>query len=497
LPDIVVRIDMRIVILILSVLFGLWSPPRSLASDATVERVRVVKDEILLGFAEGVNATDKRALREQYELELIQTTPVLETERLAIPEGVMAELLAALRQDLRVKFVEPNYIVSSESTIVIPNDPLFFEQWALGYISARQGWGYTAGSPNVVVAVIDTGVSSQHPDLNANLLPGINVLGSGSAEDTHGHGTNVAGILAARGNNGIGIAGVAWNVKVLPYRALGSGQQGSSSALADAIVRAAERNTRVINLSLVIDANSEAVHQAIKYAWSKNAVIVASAGNDGTNRVRYPAAYEEVIAVGSVNRETQRSTFSNYGDWIEVVAPGEMILTTMSNQTTHDYSLVHGTSMAAPHVSGLAALLISQNPNRSNVEVRELIKSGAIDVGRVGKDIDFGYGVINLKASLERGAAPTPSPSSTPFPSASPSPSPTPASTPTPSPSPVPSPTPAYKSLDIVADGKIDIFDFNQLLQDYGKFGDSASDLNRDGVVNQLDISLFLLLFVD
>ena len=305
---------------------------------------------------------------------------------------------------------------------------------------------------SAVIAVIDTGIDEGHPDLNDKIVPGKDFLDDdGDPHDTYGHGTHVSGIAAGETNNFTGTAGVGFspNIKIMPLRVCD--ENGCpTSAIVNAINYAVSNGANVINLSLGGRFGSSSEEQAINSAWANGLVVVASSGNDGSGRVSYPAAFSNVIAVGSTNWKDQLVGYSNKGSALDVVAPGgDMsryqdpggIFSTMPTYpvyltTSYDYfenyDQLQGTSMAAPQVSGLAALLFAMG-GHTNAEIRDFIENTADDLGKSGWDRSFGHGRINAhQAVLAASGAPTPTPTPTETPTEDPTPTPTP--TPTPSP---------------------------------------------------------------
>ncbi|UJF35090.1 S8 family peptidase [Paenibacillus hexagrammi] len=281
-----------------------------------------------------------------------------------------------------------------------PNDNLYSRyQWNLPLIETVQGWKLNRGAKDVTVAVVDTGVDLQHPDLRDQLLPGYNVIsGTDSPQDDVGHGTHVAGVIAALVNNNLGVAGMTWYNKVLPVKVLDQTGAGSTYSVAQGIIWAADHGAKVMNLSLGNYADSEFLHDAIRYAFDKDVALIAASGNDNTERPGYPAAYPEVFAVAATDSENNKAPFSNYGDYIDVAAPGVSIASTYPN---NQYAALSGTSMASPHVTALAALVRSANPLLTNTEVYEVIRQSARDLGDQGKDKYFGYGLIDVAKAIQ------------------------------------------------------------------------------------------------
>ncbi|MDQ0493091.1 S8 family peptidase [Paenibacillus brasilensis] len=311
----------------------------------------------------------------------------------------------------RPLYTEPHYMyLTNEKKLFnldgnIPNDLLFSRyQWNLPATETNRGWGLSKGSKNVVVAVVDTGVDMDHPDLKGQIISGHNVVKpSEKPYDDVGHGTHVAGIISALVNNGEGVAGMTWYNKVMPVKVLDQSGSGTTYSVAEGIIWAADHGAKVINLSLGNYAQAEFLHDAIKYAYDKDVVLVAATGNDNTERPGYPAAYPEVLAVSATDSSMHRAAFSNYGDYVDVMAPGASIASTYPG---NQYAALSGTSMASPHVSALAALIRSINPDLTNKEVMDLMRSNVIDLGTPGHDKYFGYGQIDVYKALKAAQRP-------------------------------------------------------------------------------------------
>ncbi|MEV3530638.1 S8 family peptidase [Paenibacillus larvae] len=277
----------------------------------------------------------------------------------------------------------------------IPNDTLYKQyQWNLPLIETESSWSYNKGSKDLIVAVVDTGVDLNHPDLKGHLVPGTNIVNPDQPpQDDVGHGTHVAGVISAETNNQLGVAGMSWYNCIMPVKVLDSSGAGSTYAVAQGIIWAADHGAKVINLSLGNYASSMFLHDAIRYAYDKDVVLIAASGNDNTEQPGYPAAYPEVLAVSATDSQKLKAAFSNYGDYIDVAAPGVSIASTYpSNQ----YAALSGTSMATPHVAGLAGLIRATNPKLTNVQVMNIMRKTAKDIGTPGKDTYFGYGLIDV-----------------------------------------------------------------------------------------------------
>ncbi|MCW2749991.1 MAG: hypothetical protein JWR83_1101 [Aeromicrobium sp.] len=294
----------------------------------------------------------------------------------------------------------------------VSNDPYRSQQWALNRFHAESVWK-TATGAGVVVAVVDTGVRATHPDLKGHVLSGKDFVDPGTpAGDANGHGTHVAGIIAAVTGNQRGIAGLARSARILPVRVLDAKGSGTSDEVANGIIWAADHGADVINLSLGSTESDRAGQAAVAYAISKNVVVVAAAGNDGCNtgllglgspQPSYPAAYPGVLGVGAISSNGALASYSDCGAWVDVVAPGSGIVSTMIPRPdsalgcgTSGYCSLSGTSMATPYASAAAALEIQKLSKRSKqVTVRGRLQSSADDLGASGRDDDSGYGVID------------------------------------------------------------------------------------------------------
>lgn len=310
------------------------------------------------------------------------------------------ELIGFFKKKNNVKFAEPHYLYM-QNQIDLPNDLLYQEhyQWNFPVIRTEEGWRISKGNEEVVIAVVDTGVDLDHPDLKQRLTKGYNVLEDNDfPDDDNGHGTHVAGIIASETNNSEGVAGLTWYNKIMPVKAVGAEGYGTSFDIAKGIVWAVDHGADVINMSLGNYQSSSLLKEAVNYAYDQNVVLIAAAGNENTSRPSFPASYPQVLSVAAIDNTGKRAPFSNFGDFIDVTAPGDLIASTYFNQ---QYASLSGTSMASPHVAGLAGLLLSVNPKLTNKEVKEIIENTAYDLGMLGKDFDFGSGLIDVKRALE------------------------------------------------------------------------------------------------
>jgi subtilisin family serine protease len=322
-----------------------------------------------------------------------------------VPEADLQQVEQSLRRSGLFKAVERDYVVHIAET---PDDPHFASQWALPKIAAPLSWDLSKGSPNAPVAVLDTGVELAHPDLAGQLLPGFDfVNGDTDPSDDHGHGTRMIGIVAARQNNALGVSGIAPDSQILPGKVMGSDGTGLYGDVADGITWAVDQGARVINLSLVGTAPSSVLQSAIDYATANGVITVASSGNWGTDDPAYPAAFDDVVSVGATGDNDVRSSFSNYGASLDVMAPGASILTTTLNA---GYTGSTGTSPAAAHASATLALLLAAEPGIGRTAAIQRLYDGAADLGDSGWDLYHGWGRIDAYAVLVPGAIGSPGP---------------------------------------------------------------------------------------
>ncbi|UAB96204.1 VCBS repeat-containing protein [Dactylosporangium vinaceum] len=317
--------------------------------------------------------------------------------------GAAPDLLRELRKDPAVASVSLDYKRTASTT---PNDPGYTQglQNYLNTVRLPQAWDRSMGGADQVIAVVDSGVDGQHPDLSGRVLAGYNAItnaniGAGVNSDDYGHGTMVAGIAAAGTNNGVGVAGAAWNARVLPVKVLDNNGNGYDSDIAEGIIWAADHGAKVINLSLGGPGDAQVLHDAVTYATNKGALLVVAAGNDGNSTVQYPAAYPEVLAVAATDGAGKVTDFSTYGDWVDVAAPGFGIVSTGVPQGANEYFIGDGTSFAAPIVSGVAALMRTNNPALTPAQLIATIKGTARDAGPRGLDPYYGAGVLDAYAA--------------------------------------------------------------------------------------------------
>jgi thermitase len=416
-------------------------PERSRAAqskDTTARRapsfdVPYVNDEVVVKFVARASA---KTIQQSLAAASAQTLDAAALARLGVkilkvPAGKVREVVTQLNQSPAVEYAEPNYLVHMADTL--PNDPGWNSQYGPINIQAPQAWDITTGSSSVVIAVIDSGVDLGHPDLASKIWTNPGETGGGKQtngldddgdgyvddwrgwdfvngdnrpQDDNGHGTHVAGIAAAASNNGVGIAGIAWGARIMPLKVLDSNGSGSESNVAAAMTWAADHGAKVINLSLG-GGPSSVMEDAVNYAYSSGVTVVAAAGNDGAlgGGVLYPAAYDHAIAVASTDASNNRSSFSSYGPEVDLAAPGSGIYSTVPTGSCEfcnpsGYNTLSGTSMATPHVAGVAALLASLPQFDSPDKIRNGMEATALDLGDPGWDQFYGFGLVQARNAL-------------------------------------------------------------------------------------------------
>ena len=329
----------------------------------------------------------------------------IRVKRIKVPAQARERVKAALAKNPHIAFVEENHV--AEPTAV-PNDSSYGSQWHLPKIQAPQGWDITTGAASFPIAIIDSGVDADHPDLASKLMTGRNFLdGSVNTDDTHGHGTSVAGAAAAASNNGTGISGVAWGSPIMPLQVFNSTTSALYSTIASAITWATDNGAKVINISMAGSTSSLTMENAINYAWNKGVIVVASAGNSSTSAPYYPAACKNVVSVSATTSSDLKASWSNFGATVDVAAPGASIYTTTKGG---GYGSVNGTSFSSPITAGLVALIWSANPTLTNAEVVDILLQNTDDLGAVGFDESFAHGRINAfkSVSVAKSFAPQP-----------------------------------------------------------------------------------------
>jgi subtilisin family serine protease len=351
----------------------------------------------------------------------------------ADPEYLM-DIIQLLNSSEGIEFAEPDYVargggqlvaefeVNSESILLKPNDPFYQFQWGLentgqtinGFtgtanedINPDGAWDMTQGSADITVAVLDTGLPDNVPDMNSREVEGFNyVSGNEATADDHGHGTSVASIALSTGNNGAMISGVDWKAQIMPIKVLDENNSGLNSYSVNGIYYAVDNGAEVLNISVGSTGDNQIYRDAVKYAADAGVIIVACMMNENTNTPNYPAAYESVFAIGATNENGERAVpftgggdGSNYGDHIDLVAPGNLIAS-LKHDDNSSVSLWSGTSQATPLVTGTVSLMLSVNPDLTAEQVRQIL----IETARGDGEWDqfLGWGKLDATAAVKK-----------------------------------------------------------------------------------------------
>jgi thermitase len=413
---------------------------------------RFAPDRVLVAFRPGTPGAEIAQAHAAAGAELVKRFDAIGVQVLAVPAGTVEDAIALYQRNPNVRYAEPNHyrllVLPTEGKDPVPPAGLgieyFPEQWDFNNtaqplyepdtgatvagtlnadIDAPQAWDVSRGSSAVRIAILDSGVECTHVDLLGKCVEQKNFTISSTATDLLGHGTHVAGIAAANTDNGKGTAGVGWNTKVGSIKVCREYPSESFPLLGmcdvadsvEGLLYAADQGYRVINMSYGSDPDpyspSQAEADAIKYAWNKGAVLVAAAGNDYASTRHYPAAFPEVISVAATDRHDNLAYFSSFGSaWVSVAAPGHNILSAYPNVACglplNDpdgcYNWLSGTSMASPHVAGIAALVWARYPGITNAQARSYIESSANPQGALGQNFRawVKYGRVNAYRAL-------------------------------------------------------------------------------------------------
>ncbi len=303
-------------------------------------------------------------------------------------EKAVANLLS---HNPQIKFAEPDALVAP---VLTPNDPYYGNEWDLHTLNGAAAWDVSRGA-GITVAILDSGVDATHPDLQGQLVPGWNFYdGNSNTADVYGHGTEVAGVVAALGNNAIGVTGVAWNSKLMPIRVAGTNGYASISALASGLNYAADHGARVANMSFAVQSYST-IQTAAQYLRNKGGVACNSAGNYGTLDSTPPS--DSLVSVSATDASDTRASWSSFGPYVDVSAPGAGIWTTTMGG---GYATVSGTSFSSPLTCGVIALMMAANPALAPSQIVSLLESTAVDLGTTGYDYYYGYGRVNAAAAV-------------------------------------------------------------------------------------------------
>ncbi|HDD57611.1 MAG TPA: hypothetical protein ENF43_03745 [Thermoplasmatales archaeon] len=392
---------------------------------------KYVPDEIIVKFKPGVGDNVISEINSRYGASVRYSSPYGKFKRIGIPKGkTVSEMVKIYNKNPNVEYAEPNYIAYA---LMVPNDPYYGYQWHLdnpeyGGIGMEQAWDISNGS-GVIVAVVDTGIRKGSDLQDTCFVQGYDFVDDDrDPTDENGHGTHVAGTVAQSTNNDEGVAGVAFGACLMPVRVLDANGYGTYADVADGIIWATDNGAQVISLSLGGDSSSETLEHAVAYAYSKSVTVVAACGNDNEPECLYPAAYDDyVIAVGATQYDENLAPYSNYGPSLDLVAPGGNLDLDQNDDGYDDgvlqqtfrkrgpfirwgYYFYQGTSMATPHVSGVAALVIANGNAETPDEVRSVLQETAEDLGAEGRDDTYGWGLVDAYAALQWTSGPDTTP---------------------------------------------------------------------------------------
>ncbi|MEM4576257.1 MAG: S8 family serine peptidase [Candidatus Nezhaarchaeales archaeon] len=353
--------------------------------------------QLLLRFRPGVPEDFKKEFLESHGLQTVDYIKQIDVFVVSAPVQRLPSIKSALAESPIIDFVEVDSIIAYSQ---VPNDPYYPVQWYLAKINCPSAWDISTGRSNIIIAVIDSGVDPTHPDLAGKLIQGWNFYDNNDdTSDAFGHGTRVAGIIAAVTNNNVGIAGVTWNCLILPIKVTNPSGYTTTSLLSKGLVYAADRGAKVAVISYQIFGGSS-ISSAAKYFVDKGGVVVAAAGNTGKYESYNDNPY--IISVSATTSSDTLASYSSYGPYVDLSAPGSGIYTTTRGG---GYGAVSGTSFSAPIVAGVAALMLSINPSLTPSQIEQVLESTAVDLGAPGYDVYYGWGRIDayaaLKAALE------------------------------------------------------------------------------------------------
>jgi serine protease len=428
-----ISLEIVIFLLLLAVIFlgraVAQQPPIFEKEPGKKPEARYVPGEIIVKFKPGVRDEVIRDLNQRHGCSVLSISRFAGFKRLRIPKGkTVEEMVEIYSKNPNIDYAEPNYIAY---ILWAPNDIHYELQWHMDNpvysgINMELAWGVQTGDPGVIVAVIDTGVAYENygkkfklaPDLvDTSFVAGYDFVNDDDhPNDDEGHGTHVTGTIAQSTNNGIGVAGIAFNTSVMPVKVLNASGSGTYVDVANGIYFAADNGANVINMSLGGTSPSLTLENAVAHAYNNGVVIVCAAGNNGPNGAPlYPAAYDAYcIAVGATTYDETRAYYSNTGAYLDLAAPGGDIYKDLnndgygdgvlqqtfgSNPTVFGYWFYQGTSMASPHVAGVAALLIANGITGPD-NIREALESTAKDHGEDGRDDEYGRGIVDAYAAL-------------------------------------------------------------------------------------------------
>lgn len=431
--------------LIFPLVFGLMVAVFALVAPrgASASADQHVPGQVLVKFKDGVASAATDSVLRGQSAKVKSSVKQLGVLVLQVPAGAEDRVVTALSHNPNVDFAELDYVATAlDFPVDAPSDFYFGNQWALDNggqdivgqtgianadINARDAWQVTTGfSFNyggfVKVAILDTGIDQNHPDVSDKIVTEVqqNFTDSTSVDDFYGHGTHVSGIVAADTDNGEGVAGTCPKCRLLNVKVLNDSGSGAYSWIANGIIWAADNGAQVINMSLGGSVKSKTLEQAVNYAWNKNVVVVAAAGNSGNSSKTYPAAYNNAISVAATDNQDHKASFSEYGSWVDVAAPGVNVFSTFPTHPFYlqseygrslNYDFGSGTSMSTPVTSAVAALIWSTDKYTTAQEVRDQLQRSADPIAGTGSY--WIWGRVNAANAVGDSVVPTPTPTPT------------------------------------------------------------------------------------
>jgi len=367
----------------------------NVASPAS-EQSEYVPGRILVKFKDGVTKEKKDKFIKDYNLKEKSEITQIGLKVLELPgQGTEKEYEKAFKENKDVEYASLDYKVKPD---LIPNDPYYSNQWHLPKISAPAAWDKTTGSPNIIIAILDTGVDPTHPDLASKLVSGWNTYDNNSdTHDVYGHGTATAGTAAAILNNGVGVGGICGDCKIMPIRMSDTSGYAWYSTASAALTWAADHGARVANMSYMF---SNDLPSAESYFRSKGGIITISSGNDSSLLTAPNDPY--ALTVGATDSSDNRASFSNYGNIIDISGPGVSIYTTANGGS---YRYASGTSFSAPSAAGVVGMILSANQSLTPSQVENIIETSADDLGTAGWDQYYGWGRVNVQKAVDAALA--------------------------------------------------------------------------------------------
>jgi serine protease len=381
--------------------------------NTSADKPIYVADEIIVSYDANVTKAKKDKLKDKYAMTFKKNSKKAGKFTVYKHKNPKA-ILAQLKNEPGVLLAEQNAYAYATA---VPNDPYYSPyQWHMTRIGMETVWDLTTGSSSVIVAVIDTGIDQSMEDLaQTTFTSGYDFINNDNdPTDDEGHGTHVCGTIAQSTNNNLGTVGIVYNSTIMPVKVLGADGTGSYDAIADGIYYAVDNGAKVLNLSLGGYGSLSVLENAVNYAWNNGAIIMCAAGNDNTSQTHYPSAYTNAMGITATNYLDEKADYSNYGSYVDITAPGgdgndnngdgymDGVLQNTFSGTNEGYYFMYGTSMATPHVAGIAAAMFSVNPSITNTEVRNILETTADDIGAAGWDQYFGHGLLDGAEAVQQ-----------------------------------------------------------------------------------------------